>query len=144
MWRPLEVFLYDWWPIREEARLSDRLSGMPVKIVYEAETSSDAWRSDWPAVLAGDQSSTERRPLRSDASDTIVPRVLMTPDETKGHQHPAEEARRIREAALDQTLEASVSPGDPSSSNPNLDDHRAVDPQVRPDATLEKTRAEFP
>ena len=22
MWRPLEIFLYDWWPIREEARLS--------------------------------------------------------------------------------------------------------------------------
>jgi BON domain len=26
MWRPLEVFLYDWWPIRNEARLSDRLA----------------------------------------------------------------------------------------------------------------------
>ena len=38
MWRPLEVFLYDWWPIREEARLCDRLSAMPVKIVYEAKT----------------------------------------------------------------------------------------------------------
>ena len=25
MWRPLEVFLYDWWPIRAEARLFDRL-----------------------------------------------------------------------------------------------------------------------
>src|SRR6266436_3465768 len=23
MWRPLEIFLYDWWPIRSEARLSD-------------------------------------------------------------------------------------------------------------------------
>ena len=28
MWRPLEVFLYDWWPIRNEARLSDRLAAM--------------------------------------------------------------------------------------------------------------------
>ena len=26
MWRPLEVFLYDWWPIRAEALLFDRLS----------------------------------------------------------------------------------------------------------------------
>jgi hypothetical protein len=26
MWRPLEIFLYDWWPIRDEARLSDRLA----------------------------------------------------------------------------------------------------------------------
>lgn len=33
MWRPLEVFLYDWWPIRAEARLFDRLSDMPVHVV---------------------------------------------------------------------------------------------------------------
>lgn len=32
MWRPLEVFLYDWWPIRAEARLFDRLSAMTVRI----------------------------------------------------------------------------------------------------------------
>ena len=33
MWRPLEVFLYDWWPIRAEARLFDRLSAMIVRVV---------------------------------------------------------------------------------------------------------------
>jgi len=33
MWRPLEVFLYDWWPIRAEARLMDRLSAMAVRVV---------------------------------------------------------------------------------------------------------------
>jgi hypothetical protein len=32
MWRPLEVFLYDWWPIRAEARLFDRLATMPVRL----------------------------------------------------------------------------------------------------------------
>jgi hypothetical protein len=32
MWRPIEVFLYDWWPIRAEARLYDRLAAMPVQI----------------------------------------------------------------------------------------------------------------
>ena len=36
MWRPLEVFLYDWWPIRGEARLHDRLATMPVSIRYPA------------------------------------------------------------------------------------------------------------
>ena len=50
MWRPLEVFLYDWWPIRKEARLSDRLSAMPVRIRYANATAPDAWRGDWPAV----------------------------------------------------------------------------------------------
>ena len=32
MWRPIEIFLYDWWPIRADARLFDRLSTMPVRI----------------------------------------------------------------------------------------------------------------
>lgn len=32
MWRPLEVFLYEWWPIRAEARLFDRLSEMVVRV----------------------------------------------------------------------------------------------------------------
>ncbi len=33
LWRPLEIFLYDWWPIRAEARLLDRLSEMSVRVV---------------------------------------------------------------------------------------------------------------
>src|SRR5437762_7041290 len=50
MWRPLEVFLYDWWPIRREAQLSDRLAAMPVRIRYMNEAAPEAWRRDWPAV----------------------------------------------------------------------------------------------
>ena len=33
LWRPLEIFLYDWWPIRAEARLHDRLSVMDVQLL---------------------------------------------------------------------------------------------------------------
>ena len=33
LWRPLEILLYDWWPIRAEAQLYDRLSAMPVRLV---------------------------------------------------------------------------------------------------------------
>jgi len=36
MWRPVEIFLYDWSPIRAEARLFPRLSTMPVIIQYWA------------------------------------------------------------------------------------------------------------
>jgi hypothetical protein len=36
MWRPLEVFLYDWWPILREARLLDRLAGMAVQIAQSS------------------------------------------------------------------------------------------------------------
>ena len=42
MWRPIEVFLYDWWPIRAEARLFDRLSNMPVRIDSESSASTRA------------------------------------------------------------------------------------------------------
>jgi hypothetical protein len=52
MWRPLEVFLYDWWPIRNEERLSDRLAAMPVRIRYMDAASSGKWKGDWPAVTA--------------------------------------------------------------------------------------------
>ena len=61
MWGPLEIFLYGWWPIRAEARLYDRLSAMPVRIVYSSSTSSDAWRSDWPAVTAPDHAAARGR-----------------------------------------------------------------------------------
>jgi hypothetical protein len=36
MWRPLEIFLYDWWPIRAERKLYDRLSIMPVTITFKS------------------------------------------------------------------------------------------------------------
>jgi len=33
LWRPMEIFLYDWWPILGAARLYDRLSAMRVQVV---------------------------------------------------------------------------------------------------------------
>ena len=36
MWKPIEIFLYDWWPIRADARLADRLAVMPVRIHHVA------------------------------------------------------------------------------------------------------------
>lgn len=31
-WRPAEIFLYEWWPIRRRAKLYDRLGRMPVEL----------------------------------------------------------------------------------------------------------------
>lgn len=42
MWRPLEVFLYDWWPVRAEARRFDRLSDMTIRVVPSAAQPSRA------------------------------------------------------------------------------------------------------
>ena len=32
MWRPLEIFLYDWWPLRRRARVLGKLSTVPVSV----------------------------------------------------------------------------------------------------------------
>jgi len=47
LWRPLEIFLYDWWPIRAEARLYDRLSEMDVRLL---SASSAAPRAEEPSA----------------------------------------------------------------------------------------------
>lgn len=36
MWRPLEIYLYDWWPVRGEQRLLARLTRMRVHFVLPA------------------------------------------------------------------------------------------------------------
>jgi len=59
MWRPIEVFLYDWWPIRADTRLAERLSRMPVSIDYNEEASPDSWQHDWPAVGAAEVSARQ-------------------------------------------------------------------------------------
>jgi hypothetical protein len=38
MWRPLEIFLYDWWPLVGARRLYDRLSRFDVRIVRARDT----------------------------------------------------------------------------------------------------------
>jgi hypothetical protein len=40
MWRPLEIFLYDWWPVRAEIRLLERLRDMPVTVRHGTSTAS--------------------------------------------------------------------------------------------------------
>jgi hypothetical protein len=32
LWRPMEIFLYDWWPMVKDARLYDRLSRLAVSV----------------------------------------------------------------------------------------------------------------
>lgn len=33
MWRPIQIYLYDWWPLRRRARTYARLSQMPVEVL---------------------------------------------------------------------------------------------------------------
>jgi hypothetical protein len=136
MWRPLEVFLYDWWPIRAEGRLLQRLSTMPVRIEYKEKARSDAWRSDWPEVPAAERPRERLEPAARNAV-TAAERTMAS-DDTR-HQHTPEEERRIREAALDKTIADSFPASDPPSTNPNPDDHSAITRQ-RPSEADPKRR----
>jgi hypothetical protein len=57
------------------------------------------------------------------------------------HQHTPEEEHKIREAALDQTIEASFPASDPPSSNPNPDDHAALNRHESPFLPSATTRS---
>jgi hypothetical protein len=46
MWTPMEIFLYEWWPIAGDIRLHDRLSRIPVRIVYTGSTTTIAANAD--------------------------------------------------------------------------------------------------
>jgi len=32
MWRPMQIYLYDWWPLRRRERIYEKLSHMPVEV----------------------------------------------------------------------------------------------------------------
>jgi hypothetical protein len=50
----------------------------------------------------------------------------MAANDMPDHQHTPDEERAIREAALDQTIEASFPASDPPSTTPNPYDHDAL------------------
>ena len=34
MWKPMETYLYDWWPVRRRGKVFKKLSTMPVEVVH--------------------------------------------------------------------------------------------------------------
>ena len=44
MWRPLEIYLYEWWPVREEWKILQRLAQMHVRLI-QAHVPEKALRS---------------------------------------------------------------------------------------------------
>jgi hypothetical protein len=41
LWRPVEIFLYDWWPIRRQQRRFESIAQMPVEIRSEREPAAE-------------------------------------------------------------------------------------------------------
>ncbi len=42
MWRPMQIYLYDWWPLRRRSRIYAKLSQMPVEVVPRAGSRASA------------------------------------------------------------------------------------------------------
>ena len=42
LWRPMEIFLYDWWPLAARIRLLDRLARMSTRLVQRRRRSAPA------------------------------------------------------------------------------------------------------
>jgi hypothetical protein len=57
MWRPLEIFLYDWWPIVGERRIHDRLSRISVRIVHKELSPGSASASQMSTQAATTQAT---------------------------------------------------------------------------------------
>jgi len=38
MWRPMEIYLYDWWPLRRRGRIYRKLGRMPVEILQRPKS----------------------------------------------------------------------------------------------------------
>ena len=55
MWRPLEIFLYDWWPIVGERRVHDQLSRVNVRVIFGQSSPSPAVSPITPGVEASKQ-----------------------------------------------------------------------------------------
>lgn len=88
MWRPLEIFLYDWWPLLGEGRMYDRLSRMNVRMVSSRRESGDAlaalalarWEAEGGRLMPGAE-----RPRRDARRDTPLKRLYKPPLPTREH-----------------------------------------------------------
>jgi len=58
-WRPLEIFLYDWWPIKRKRDLLAKLAATPVELRFEAEDVAPAQPAE-PARVSVPSGEHER------------------------------------------------------------------------------------
>jgi hypothetical protein len=58
MWRPMQIYLYDWWPLRRRGRIFEKLSRIPVQVQQRAQSAAPV-----PTEAGGDPAG--RSQLRS-------------------------------------------------------------------------------
>ncbi len=48
MWRPLEIYLYEWWPLRRRGQIFEKLSRMPVELRKSVATARSKSKTSSP------------------------------------------------------------------------------------------------
>lgn len=49
MWKPLEIYLYEWWPLRHKGRIFVKLSSMPVQIRVSSQNPTEVRATHEPS-----------------------------------------------------------------------------------------------
>lgn len=86
MWRPLEIFLYDWWPILGEQRVHERLSRVEVRVVPGGVQGRD----DLTRILTGGSGVSPQGAPSRDADERALARALMRWENEGGSVMPGE------------------------------------------------------
>jgi hypothetical protein len=60
MWRPMEILLYEYWELRREQRIYQRLSRVDVRIVYTGSDAGPRVAPGTPVAAAGVRAGTAR------------------------------------------------------------------------------------
>ena len=58
MWRPMEIYFYDWWPVRRRGRIFAKLSHMPVEVIPKNQS---LIRHHCARIIAGQPAERHRR-----------------------------------------------------------------------------------
>ena len=53
MWRPLEIFLYDWWPLRQDWLRLGQLARMHVRIILPTASAASPGAEGVPTPSSG-------------------------------------------------------------------------------------------
>jgi len=69
MWRPMQIYLYDWWPVRQRGRVYSKLSRMPVEVIRKERTESSQRGGSGPGAGFGDKSRGNGAELKARAAE---------------------------------------------------------------------------
>jgi len=72
MWRPMEIYLYDWWPLRRKSRLSQKLSQIPVQIIPKQKSERVSAKN-----MAENKDRAAVQPHMSEMSEDEIDRNLI-------------------------------------------------------------------